>query len=323
MTRPRRRFAAIPERSIALAVSLWLGASAAHAQRNEENTEQGRRLFQQGLEALDRGRLVEAAQHFERSYRLRPSAVVLVNLALVFRSQGRYLDAQIAFRRAIDEGARELLPDELARARNDLARLELAIPVVTLEGLVEGASVQCDGRAIDGAGPTRAVRLDPGAHVFNITADGYEPEQRAVRLEPSDAQVIPLQLRRSPRARLWISLPRDAQDARVLVDGAPWTQIEGPQTVGSGSHRVRVLAAGYAPFDRTVTVFERTTVRVDVSLTRAAPRVAPWAIALATTAATVAVGAAVAVPIAVANTPEPLPTGLWDGPISTPAGMAR
>lgn len=323
MTRPRRRFAAIPERSIALALSLWLGATSAHAQRSDELSEQGRRLFQQGLEALDRGRLVEAAQHFERSYRLRPSAVVLVNLALVFRSQGRYLDAQSTFRRAIDEGARELLPDELARARNDLARLELAIPVVTIEGLVEGAAVQCDGRAIEGQGAIRAIRLDPGTHVFNITADGFEPEQRSVRLEPSDAQVIPLQLRRTPQARLWIALPREAMDARVLVDGAPWAQSEAPHPVATGSHRVRVLAAGFAPFDRTVTVFDRTTVRVDVSLSRPAARVAPWAIALAATAATVAVGAAVAVPIAVANTPEALPQGLWDGPISTPAGMAR
>lgn len=279
-------------------------------------SEQARRLFAQGLDALDRGRFVEAAQAFERSYRLRPSAIALINLAIVYRNQGRYLEAQAIFRRAIAEGATELLPDELNRARNDLARLELATPTVRFVGLPQGATLRCDGRVIDRATFERGIPLDPGAHVFNVTAAGFEPEQRTIRTDPSTQQAIELALRRSPRARLWVVVPPTLQTYAASVDGAPWSFVGRSRAVLPGTHRVRVTASGYVPFDRTVLVNDRTTVRVDVTLARTPPS-RTWLIVAGALVGAAALTTAIALPLAL-DARTPLPTGLWDGPVSTP-----
>ncbi|MBL8685503.1 MAG: PEGA domain-containing protein [Myxococcales bacterium] len=322
MTRRRRRSDGFRSALFALGGALVAGLapSVARAQATSDApidlSEQARRHFVQGLEALDRGRFVEAAQAFERSYRLRPSAVALVNLAIVYRNQGRYLDAQGLFRRALTEGATELLPDELARARNDLARLELATPRVRFAGLPPSAELRCDGRVVARADFERGIPLDPGAHVFNVTAAGFEPEQRTIRTDPSTQQTIELSLRRSPRARLWVVVPPTLRTYAALVDGTPWEFTGRSRAVLPGTHRVRVTAEGYLPFDRTVLVNDRTTVRVDVVLSRAPPS-RTWIYVVGAIAGAAALSAAIAIPVAL-DARAPLPTGLWDGPVSTP-----
>jgi Flp pilus assembly protein TadD len=64
---------------------------------------QGARLYQSGTEALDRGENSIAISQLEQAAELVPTASEVHNhLGLAYQAAGRGVDAQLAFRRAVD-----------------------------------------------------------------------------------------------------------------------------------------------------------------------------------------------------------------------------
>ncbi|MBI2919546.1 MAG: protein kinase [Planctomycetes bacterium] len=110
-----------------------------------------------------------------------------------------------------------------------------------------GAWLELDGRRI---GPE--ARVAAGWHGLRAGADGFETEERAVRVARGERQVVPLALRRST-GRLF--LEADERAATVTIDGKPagGTPLQA-HVLPAGDHELRVQGRGLRTVTRRIRV---------------------------------------------------------------------
>ncbi|MDI1445894.1 hypothetical protein [Polyangium sp. 6x1] len=137
---------------------------------------EARALFDQGLALSDEGKWAEALEVFRKSDDISPSTSVRFNIAASLRALGRYVEARDTLDGAVaDADARKApikpaLKTEIDKLREEVAgkivRIELQRSPTDADVTVDGAPVKLaeDGR----------VDLDPGKHVFVISAKGYD-----------------------------------------------------------------------------------------------------------------------------------------------------
>lgn len=162
-----------------------------------------RAAFDAGIAAIEDSRYMDAIVALEESYRLRPLPVVLFNLGLAYRAVGRERQAIDAFERYLAAPERNADPGRIAAVEQELAELRNRGCVVSLRAQPPQALLQIDGRpqsAMRGE-----VRIDPGPHVFEVSAEGYRSHQEEHTLGPGgrlelDVTLTPIPaLRRAPQ----------------------------------------------------------------------------------------------------------------------------
>ncbi len=154
--------------------------------------------FARGVALYRGGRPLEAADAFERSDALRPSANTLFNIGQAYRSGGSPLGAIAAFERYLELPA---LPAErresVERAVADMRR---ALATLTLRPVPASARMTVDGRVV-AAGA--AIVVDPGRHVVDARAAGYGASALSLMLRSEEQREITIRLDRSSVARQW------------------------------------------------------------------------------------------------------------------------
>lgn len=197
---------------VAVLVGLALSPAVARAQtapapRADPRFDDARRAFEEGVEAVRVGRPADAVPAFERSFALRPSAVVAVNLGLVLRGVGRLAEARRWYARFLE------LAGESDRARHEvtvrahLGEIDRRLARIVLRSVVPpGASVRLDEGPLtpdDGD----ALRVDPGAHALLARAEGYREHREALTLSEGERRELALRLdplpRSTPITRQW------------------------------------------------------------------------------------------------------------------------
>ena len=133
--------------------------------------------FEQGMAALQANRPADAVRAFQDSYRRRPVAVVLYNLALAYRAQGRMADAVAAFERflrspgdTVDEARLRVIRAEVTAMRAQLAQVELTVWPAEATVIVDGLPVTVEGGTL---------LLDAGEHVVEFDAPGLPTQRRS------------------------------------------------------------------------------------------------------------------------------------------------
>ncbi len=164
-----------------LAALLALTPSLAFAQPAAPDV-QARAAFDRGIADVDAGRFANAVAAFEESYRLRPVAVVLYNLASAYTRLGRHQQAIATYERYLSEGGSRLPPDRVQSVRERIAELRRDMPVVVLRIRPAPFSLTVDGRPQAVTGDELA--LDPGSHLLVATAPSHAAQQREVQLAP-------------------------------------------------------------------------------------------------------------------------------------------
>ncbi|MFO0630448.1 MAG: hypothetical protein U0325_33145 [Polyangiales bacterium] len=159
-----------------------------------------RRAFEEGIEAVRVGRPVDAVPAFERSFALRPSAVVAVNLGLVLRGVGRLADARRWYERFLELAGEADLARHAVTVRAHLAEIDRRLAWVAL-GVVEppGAVVRLDEQPLEAAAEPR--RVDPGAHTLLARASGYREHRQTLVLAEGERRALALRLDPLPRDR--------------------------------------------------------------------------------------------------------------------------
>lgn len=199
-------------RVILIAASIAVGSAAiGGSARADDSRAQSRALFTSGAAALDDGRPGDALRAFEAAYALFPHYSTLYNIGLCERALGRPLLAATSFKRFLDDGGDAIAADQRATAERLLREAEARIVVVRLQA-APGARVTVDGRAVDGP----VVRLDPGDHVAEASADGYVPRRVPFSADAGDRPTIYLDLARKEDAR-----PPAGGPAHVATAPAP------------------------------------------------------------------------------------------------------
>jgi hypothetical protein len=158
-------------RAFAVAATLLLAASSAAAQPDLE--EQGRALFQLGVDAAEDGRWEDALRAFERAYERLPHPDILMNLAAAQARTGRLVASAASYARLLGlvEGRPELY-DVVVGAQARLAEETPAIRIRTVDP-DETDQVRIDDRTLTNeelAAPR--LLLDPGPHRAELVRDG-------------------------------------------------------------------------------------------------------------------------------------------------------
>ncbi len=168
-------------RASVLAAALALTPSLAFSQHAAPDA-QARAAFERGIADVDAGRFANAVVAFEESYRLRPVAVVLYNLASTYTRMGRHQQAITTYERYLSEGGSRLPPDRVRSVRERIAELRRELPVVVLRIRPAPFTLTVDGRPQAVTGDE--LTLDPGSHLLVATAPSHAPQQREVQLAP-------------------------------------------------------------------------------------------------------------------------------------------
>jgi hypothetical protein len=178
-------------------------------------------LYHRGVSEFQAGRFESACRALAESYRLEALPGVLFTLATCEARAGRVASSAAHFQDFL--GLVSRLPAEqraLQHEREHVARAERAalladVPTLTITpggALPAEAVVRIDGAALGAAGLGRALPVDPGEHVLDVTlADGARSEQRVV-----------VQRREKKRVTLALPAPRAAPaDASPVAPQRP------------------------------------------------------------------------------------------------------
>lgn len=153
-------------------------------------------LFEAGRALMSQGKIAEACPKFAESQRQDPSPGTLINLAKCHEALGKTASAWAEFKEASTlarsmgrDSQMQFADDAVRRLEPKLSKLVIEPPPTSVPGLV----VTRDGVEIGSASFGTALAVDPGEHVIEAKAPGYESFSTKVTLRPDgDSQSVAL-----------------------------------------------------------------------------------------------------------------------------------
>lgn len=288
-----------------LSFAVLLASQTASAQNDAE---EARRLFREGMTSLNDGLFADAISSFERSLRLQEAPATLYNVALAYRGTSQCtfgLNALDRFDALVTDPARRQSADDLRRQFDGC--------VVTVSLSVQG---QCEALFIDGhPSPLRdghhRILLDPGSHRFEVRRVGYRSVERVQEMQRGHGYEMALDASLDPLPAELIVDPGRA-DAAVRVDDVAMVEVPGAISTRPGPHRIRVVYPDGTSQERSVVVEPGGHLVVNFRERMAPPSQALWNRWWFWTGLGVVVaGAAVATVVALQPAPESRPPATW------------
>lgn len=265
-----------------------LGAPAVRAQTSvsaptAEQTNEARRLFQSGVEQVQRAQWGEALSAFERSRALVKHPLTTFNIGACQRALGRYTLARATLKAALAEGREtQSLPESYASdAQAFLGEIDGLLAHLSISVRPAGATLTVDGRPLSAEGngfvagvapPGRGapapsgtveVFLDPGAHVISLALKGYTDLVVNKSLAPGSRSELPLLLERLPAT---LAVASNIPGASVRLGREPLGLT--PVTVQRppGPYRVLVEKRGFEPYTSDVRLSPGETTSLSAQL---------------------------------------------------------
>jgi hypothetical protein len=156
-------------------VSAVSSVAAAQTPPSAAQRQEAGRHFRSGVESYQRGDYSAALAEFQTAYRVAPHHSVRVNIANCFMHLGRPIDALNHFESFIAEAmtAGGIPPQQRREVESQIT--ELRSQVAEVQVRIEPASVRDPIITVDGqpANASGVVRMMPGRHTVEVTADGY------------------------------------------------------------------------------------------------------------------------------------------------------
>lgn len=214
----------------------------------EEEPDEATLLKQRGDEALRTLRYAEALELYDRAYALSKSPALLYNQGRALQALRRFPDALEkleAFRRDAPEELRARVPqlDEL------IAEVRGKVAVVTVTSNVKGAVVTLDQTRL-GKAPIRELRVNAGGATIEVTAEGYRPFRKQVKLS-GNLKTTRIAAKLEKRDKSGVLVVRSVKGARVVIDGKVAGNAPAEMRLQPGTHEVRVSRDGFEPETRS------------------------------------------------------------------------
>ena len=164
-------------------------------------TSEADRLFDEGRALLEAGKNAEACAKFEQSIAKDPRAVgALMNLGLCNERSGKIATALKLFQEAFDRAVEANLAHTKEQAQDEITKLAPKVPHVALtrDGVpLAGEKLVVDDIVVP---PDRTdLPLDPGHHVFVLTAPGRLPWEHPIDLEAAQHATVALPVLSAPK----------------------------------------------------------------------------------------------------------------------------
>jgi len=204
---------------------------APNPELEEQQKEQARLLFSEGLHSVEQGDWASAENRFRAVLVLRASHVVSYNLASALTHLGRLKEAAELLRAIVRDGTTE--PSTRDAAAQLLAETEQRIGTLTLRlaGDSAGATVQLDGAPLElGEQIMMTISVDPGEHHVAAQRDGRLVASESVRIGGDAPLQVSLTLTLPPRI-----VPRAVVKAAQPAPGPFRASAGGARTAPSGA----------------------------------------------------------------------------------------
>jgi hypothetical protein len=155
-----------------------------------------RRLYEEGVDAVNKGRWSVAYERFKASYELAPRVLTLFNLGGAQAQTGRLVEATESYRRFLRETTDGRYPDLRSDATTQLDQLEKQIAQLTIEvtNIDAGDVIAIDDSDFPRAAIGEPIPVNPGTHVAKVQRAGAVVANRSITLAPGAAEVVRLEL---------------------------------------------------------------------------------------------------------------------------------
>lgn len=257
---------------LTIVVVCVFGLVAAPSFADDSNVVEARALYESGSELGKNARWAEALASFEKSFKLRPHAATIYNVAQCFRAMGQYTRSRAKFDEALawSKSHGDELPESLAVASNgyreEIDRILVHVSVtlspadatLAVDGapLVQQGTVHVAGVAPPGVGaPAPGARfevvLDPGLRIFAVSRKGFQDVVVRETFAPGATTRLSLEADKLP-AIIHVSANRDGSLATIDdVDvGPPPLSLKR----SAGTYKVKVHKEGFVPYEAQLTV---------------------------------------------------------------------
>jgi hypothetical protein len=206
--------------------------------------------FESGVRLYQARNFSGALAEFEESYRLRPSASSLQNMALCQRELFRYADAIASLERMLSLHGSSLSAGDARAARQTIVDLQRFVADLTLTVSPPTATVTIDGRPVPGA-EERTVRLDVGEHRLVAEAPHRLRLEQTLTLA-SGPRAVSLGLESTAGS---LTVVASDAEAAIAVDGVPRSfGVWVGEVAADQEHVIQVYKTGYSTTTLKVTV---------------------------------------------------------------------
>ncbi len=216
----------------AFAAVLLAGSLALAQGTSSADTRRARALFEEGVALSDEGKWSDALVAFQKADEIATSPNLRYNIGSTLRALGRYVEARKVLQKVLDDAPRSripLKPSMKADVEKLLAEVSAKIVVITLKVDPPNADVQMDGNPV-GALDGGRLEVDPGKHVFVVSADGYETVTQTGSVAYPGGDVVLTATKIIPKVEVVKETPFYARawfiaTASVIVGGAATVAI--------------------------------------------------------------------------------------------------
>jgi len=188
------------------------------------DTAAARDLAIEGMKLADSERCGQAIDKLDRAEKLRHSPIVLGRLGECRIQVGKFVDGIEDLQRLLHESLPPNPPANLSKAREraqaalDAAKPNLAYLAISVSGPTENIAVTLDGQPVSALLLDRERPTDPGEHVIEATATGYNKATRRLTISAGERQEVALKLTLDPQAQA--AAPLNAAPVGKPVDEA-------------------------------------------------------------------------------------------------------
>jgi hypothetical protein len=150
-----------------------------------------RTLFEDGIAAAEAGDYAAACPKFTRSYQLDPAVGTLLNIADCEEHLGHPATAWARYRQALDKLPKtDSRYEAFEKAAADLAKRICYVTIRLAPNNAPNVSVRRDGNDIPTEILGTPLAVDPGHHVFSVSAEGHEEGRCEIDSKEGETQEL-------------------------------------------------------------------------------------------------------------------------------------
>jgi hypothetical protein len=155
-----------------------------------------RRLYDEGVEAVDKGQWSLAFDRFKTSYELAPRVLTLFNLAYAQGQTGRLVEATENYRKFLHDTGDGRYPELRTEATNQVELLGKQLAQLTLDiaNLEPSDAIAIDDVEFPRAALHEAIPMNPGNHVARIQRGTAVLATRTVTLTAGATEAVHIEL---------------------------------------------------------------------------------------------------------------------------------
>lgn len=182
-------------------------------------------LFETARALMDRGEYAKACPMLVESQRLDPGGGTLLNVALCHESEGKLASAYFELNEAAAQAVKDGRKDREDIAREHIAALSPKLPRIVLRVAPprpEGLAIAIDGAPANVAIIDVPTPIDPGKHVVDVSAPGYQTahwEGESTPSVTSEVSVVltPAASAAAPASATDVERPKRGTSARTYL----------------------------------------------------------------------------------------------------------